>query len=263
MDWNFVIAAAIVGEIGLLIGLFLCLAEMRFKVEADPRETAIAEALPGANCGGCGFSGCAALAAAIVKGDAEIDACPVGGQAVVEQISEIMGVSIPEGADKMVCFVRCVGTCEKTTEKYNYSGPQICGVVRSAPGGGPKSCAYGCSGFGDCVQACEFGALSIVKGVAVIDPEKCLDCGACISACPKGLIIEIPYKAASRPACVNPEKGKAAMASCGSSCIVCKKCEKDCTEEAIKLDKGYPEIDYRKCTNCGKCKESCPRKCIV
>ena len=263
MDWNFLIAAAIVGGVGLVIGIFLCLAEKKLTVETDPREAEVREVLPGANCGSCGYSGCAALAAAIISGEADIDACPVGGTDVATQIGAIMGVSIPEGKEKKVAFVRCKGDCERTFEKYNYSGPKTCAILRSAPATGPKSCTYGCSGYGDCIRACPFGAISIIKGIARVNPDKCRDCLACISACPKGLIVEVPYSAVARVACVNPDKGRPVMTGCGRSCIKCKKCEKVCPSGAIKVTKGAAEVDYSKCTNCGACKEACPRNCII
>ena len=86
------IAMAVVGAVGLFIGLFLGIAGIKFKVEVDEREEAVLSALPGNNCGGCGYAGCANLAAAIAKGEAPVNACPVGGEPVGKEIAKIMGV---------------------------------------------------------------------------------------------------------------------------------------------------------------------------
>ena len=85
------IAALVVGGTGLFIGVFLGFAGTKFAVEVDEREEAITGVLPGNNCGGCGYAGCSGLAAAIVKGEAEIGSCPVGGAPVAAEIGKIMG----------------------------------------------------------------------------------------------------------------------------------------------------------------------------
>ena len=81
-----IIAAAIVGGTGLFIGVFLGIAGKKFAVEVDEREEAILEVLPGNNCGGCGYAGCSGLAAAIAKGEAPVNQCPVGGEPVLSLI---------------------------------------------------------------------------------------------------------------------------------------------------------------------------------
>ncbi|MCF0145075.1 MAG: RnfABCDGE type electron transport complex subunit B [Eubacterium sp.] len=255
-------ATLMIGGIGLFVGIFLGIASKIFFVPVDEKEAEINEALPGANCGACGFSGCAALAAAIAKGNAPVNACVVGQQPVADKIAAIMGGSADE-AEKLVAFVRCVGDCEKTTETYDYTGTKKCMMAKFAPTGGPKSCRFGCTGFGDCVEACEFDAIHIQNGIAVVDKEKCVDCKKCMKACPKGLIIEVPYKAKVHIGCVNPERGKPVISSCGVGCITCNKCAKGCPKQCISMDKGYPVIDYANCINCRKCMRECPRNCIV
>ncbi|MCC6094509.1 MAG: RnfABCDGE type electron transport complex subunit B [Eubacterium sp.] len=255
-------ATLMVGGVGLFVGIFLSFASKAFAVPVDEKEQEIVEVLPGANCGGCGFSGCAALAAAISQGKAPVNACVVGQKPVADKIAAIMGTTSGDDQRK-VAFVRCVGDCEKTTDNYIYTGPKSCASVKFAPGGGPKSCRFGCTGFGDCVQACEFGALSIQRGIAHVDEEACVDCKKCMAACPKGLIVEVPYNYVSHIGCVNPEKGKPVMNNCSIGCISCQKCVRTCPQQAITMVGGFPVIDYAKCTNCGACKEDCPRHCIV
>ena len=168
-----IIAAVIVGGVGLFIGFFLGVSGEKFKVEVDEREEAIVGVLPGNNCGGCGYAGCSGLAAAIVKGDAPVNGCPVGGAPVAAKVGEIMGVAAEEGT-KQVAFVKCAGTCEKAGHDYEYTGVEDCAAMAFIPGGGAKSCSYGCLGFGNCVKACPFDAIHVVDGIAKVDKEVCM-----------------------------------------------------------------------------------------
>ena len=181
------IAAAVIAVAGIIVGIGLGLFGEKFKVEVDEKEVAIREELPGNNCGGCGFAGCDALAKAIAEGKAPANACPVGGAPVGEKIAAILGVSAG-AAEKKVAFVRCKGTCDKVKTLYNYEGIDDCAKASVVPAGGPKACSYGCTGFGSCVKACQFDAIHVVDGVAVVDKEKCVACGKCVATCPKGLI---------------------------------------------------------------------------
>ncbi len=255
-------AVAVVGIVGLLLGIFLGIASIVFKVEVDEREAAVLEALPGNNCGGCGFAGCSGLAAAIAKGEAPVNACPVGGEAVGNKIAAIMGVEAGE-AVRNVAFVKCAGDCEKTTRNYEYSGVQDCSMMQYVPDGGAKSCNYGCVGYGNCVKACPFGAIHIKNGIAVVDREKCKACGKCIAACPKGLIELIPYPAKTAVACSSKDKGPVAMKACQSSCIGCGLCVKACPQGAVTVENFLAHIDQSKCTGCRACKEKCPKKAIL
>lgn len=255
-------AAAIVGVVGIFVGLFLGIAGLKFKVEVDEKEEAVLGVLPGNNCGGCGFAGCSGLAAAIAKGEAPVNACPVGGEPVAAKISEIMGVEAQAGL-KQVAFVHCAGTCEKAKQDYDYFGVQDCSMMSYVPAGGPKSCNSGCLGYGNCVKACPFDAIHIVDGVAVVDKEKCKACGKCISSCPKHLISMIPYTAKVEVACSSVDKGPVTMKACSTGCIGCGICVKNCPNGAVHVENFHAIIDHEKCTGCGICAEKCPKKIIV
>ncbi|MCR5785135.1 MAG: RnfABCDGE type electron transport complex subunit B [Eubacterium sp.] len=257
-----VLAAVIVGGTGLLIGLFLGFSAQKFYVPVDEKEEAVAGVLPGNNCGGCGYAGCGGLAAAIAKGEAPVNACPVGGAAVAEKISEIMGVEAGS-AEKMVAHVNCAGTCDKAKDNFNYVGLEDCNMATFAPMSGGKGCSFGCIGLGSCVKACAFDAIHINEGhIAEVDREECVACGKCISACPKHLIDLVPYSKKYYVTCSSQDKGATVMKTCSVGCIGCKKCEKACKFDAIHVENNVAKIDYDKCKNCGLCAKECPKGII-
>ncbi len=257
---SIVIAAVVIGAVGILAAVLLGIASEKFKVEVDEKEIAVREALPGNNCGGCGFPGCDGLAAAIAKGEARPDACPVGGEEVANAIAAIVGGDV--SAVKQVAFVKCAGNCEKAKDAYEYVGPQDCRIASNSPGAGPKACAYGCMGYGSCVKACQFGAINIVDGIAVVDKDKCKSCGMCVAACPRNIIEMVPYDAGAMVQCNSRDFGKDVKAACSVGCIGCGICSKNCPEGAIAVEGFLAKVDYSKCTGCGTCKEKCPVKVI-
>ena len=261
MLFGVIISTVIVGATGCLIGFFLCFASEKFKVEVDEREAAVLDALPGNNCGGCGYAGCSGCAAAIVSGEAKVGQCPVGGAPVAAVIAEIMGVDAETEARK-VAFVKCSGTCDKAKNSYEYTGVEDCNAMAFVPGGGPKACTYGCMGFGSCVKVCEFDAIHVVDGVAIVDKESCKACGKCIETCPHHLIDWIPYDAGYAVACSSKDKGKDVMQVCQAGCIACHLCEKTCQHDAIHVQDNIACIDQTKCVSCGDCAEKCPKKVI-
>ena len=257
-----ILAVVVIGGIGLFVALFLGIAAIQFKVEVDEREVSILEALPGNNCGGCGYAGCSGLAAAILKGEAEVNACPVGGDKVATTIGSIMGVEANTG-EKMVAFVKCSGSAEITKNDYDYSGIEDCRMLSFVPNGGPKSCNYGCLGYGTCAKVCPFQAIEVVDGVAKVNKDLCKACKKCIAVCPKQLIELVPYQDKHYVSCNSKEKGPITMKVCQVGCIGCGICVKNCPEGAIIVQEAHAHIDYQKCTGCGICKEKCPKKSII
>ena len=247
--------------VGIIVGAGLVATAKRFHVEVNEQEAAVREVLPGNNCGACGYAGCDAMAAAIASGNAPVHGCPVGGAPVAEKIGVIMGVSA-DAVEKKAAFVRCKGSCDVTRNQGNYIGIQDC---RTAVLSGLHitECAYGCLGFGSCVEVCPANAIRVVNGVAVVNPKRCVSCGLCVKACPKGLIELKPAKNQVAVQCSNRDRGPSVKAVCSAGCIGCGLCEKQCRFDAIHVEDNLAHVDYGKCTQCGACVMKCPVKVIT
>ncbi len=249
-----------IGGLGLIFGIILSVAAKIFAVEKDERIPMVSDCLPGANCGGCGYAGCAAAAEAIVKGEARVDCCPVGGDCAAAKIAEIMGVSAQK-TEKRVAFVFCSGSPDVAKNRYDVNEKMDCHSANRLAGG-MKECQFGCLGFGSCADKCVFDALTIKDGVAVVDPDKCTNCGACMRECPRQIIKSVPYDAKVAAVCSSKAKGKETRTACEVGCIGCGICVKNCENGAITVENNFAVIDSGKCTNCGVCAEKCPRKII-
>ena len=253
--------------LGVLSAVILYFVAQKFKVEEDPRIDEVEKMLPGANCGGCGFAGCRGMADALVKRDDISELfCPVGGGDCMKACAEYLGKVAPEKGPQ-VATVRCGGTCEKRPRTNNYVGAKSCAVAASLYVG-ETGCSFGCLGYGDCVEACQFDAIKVnpETGIVEVDADKCTACGACVKACPKG-VIELrkkwPKNRAVYVSCVSKDKGAVVMKACKAGCIGCGKCVKVCAFEAITIQNNLAYIDSEKCKLCRKCVNECPTGAIV
>ncbi|MEG0771313.1 MAG: RnfABCDGE type electron transport complex subunit B [Clostridia bacterium] len=254
-------AVLTLGVLALVFGIALAVAGKFFFVKEDERIPKIVDALPGANCGACGFAGCSSYADAIVNKDAPCNLCSVGGDVVCEEVSGIMGVEAVK-KERFRAIVMCQGAKDIAEDKFNYVGLSDC-FTASTLGGGKKKCPNGCLGLGNCVRACKFDAISIVDGIAVVDYNKCTACGMCKAACPKHIIALVPFDSNYYVACCNEEKGAQTRKYCKKGCIGCGKCVKECPTGAITVTNFNATIDETLCIKCGKCQKICPTSAIV
>jgi len=231
-----------------------------FFVPEDPMTAKIRDALPGANCGACGFPGCDSYAAAITAGNAEINACTAGGPTVAEKLAAITGKS--GGAlVHTVSVLACQGSSLHTPLKGTYTGIKSCRGAKVA--GGTKLCSWGCLGFGDCVKVCKFDALEMTNlNLPKVSYAKCTGCGLCVSECPQSLFKSVAKEQKGAIVlCSNKNSVRQAVAkTCKIACFKCGLCVKNCPQHCITLDTFIPVVDLSKCNSCGTCAEKCPSK---
>jgi Na+-translocating ferredoxin:NAD+ oxidoreductase RNF subunit RnfB len=259
------VPALLIGFLGLLFGLALAYASKVFHVEIDPKIEKIANLLPGANCGACGFPGCAGYADAIVNRDIDFTLCAPVGAVGMQKIGDILGkVAIIK--EPQIAVIRCnSGGYTNTAIKYDYNGIRACRAV-IVLANGPNSCNNGCVFQNDCINSCKFDAIYINDdGMRVIDPEHCSGCGACAMICPRNVIEMKPISNKVYVNCTSVYKGNLAKKDCGAKtpCIGCSICSKVCPFQAITIDNNLAQIDYTICTSCGLCASKCPTKAIV
>lgn len=259
---TFIAPVLIVMAIAGVLAFCLSFLGEKMAIDRDARIDDIERNLSGANCGGCGYAGCAAFAEALFKGDAKLSQCNPTSAHGKENIKRILGMS-EEKSRETVAVVHCNGG-NKCRNKYDYQGFGDC-VSAEIIAGGNKACKFGCMGFGSCTDSCKYDAISVDKDTAVakVDYSHCTSCGACVATCPKKIISRIPKDAKIYVACSNTERGRAITSVCEKGCIACGLCEKNCPTNAITLSNNLAIVDYDKCIGCGKCVEVCPRKCIL
>ncbi len=247
---------------GLAAGVLLTIAAKVLFVPVDETAAALGEALPGANCGACGYAGCADYAEAMAA-DRSVspNLCPVGGAEVAKALAEILGVEAG-AASPIVAFVRCQGSNANTDKIMEYQGVATCEAAQNFYGGG-GSCSYGCTGLGDCVRACAYDAIRVIDGVAVVDRDACVGCGLCAKACPKNIILMGEKKKVVYVACQSKAQGAKARKACKVACIGCGKCKQVCKFDSITVENNLATIDLDKCKNCGACEKVCPTKAII
>lgn len=268
---NDVVIYAVVSlaAIGAAAAIILYFVAQKFKVFEDPKIDEVEEALPSANCGGCGYAGCRAFAEATVKQGNEKKNleglnCPVGGNDVMAEVARILGLEA-SAVEPKIAVVRCNGSKANAPQKVRFEGATTCYFAHSLFSG-ESGCPHGCLGLGDCVKACLFDAIHInpETGLPEVN-DKCVACGACVDACPRNIIELRPKGKKDRRiyvCCVNEEKGGPAKKNCSVACIGCGKCVKVCPFDAITMENNLAYIDPEKCKLCRKCVPECPTGAI-
>jgi len=262
----FVFAVVILSLLGIAMAGVLYFMAQKFKVFEDPRIDYVEGILPGANCAGCGLTGCRAFAEQCVKADS-LDTlfCPVGGNALMGEVAKILGKTAVEKAP-MMAVLRCGGGHGKRELLNRYDGMASCAVA-AALYDGDTGCPYGCLMLGDCAKACSFGGVRMDEqtGLPVVNEAMCSACGACMKSCPKKLFEARNKGPKGRRIyvnCINKDKGAVARKACQVACIGCNKCVKVCTFDAITIENFLAYIDFNKCKLCRKCVDECPTGAI-
>jgi len=251
----------IVVAIGLVCAGILTIASKVFFVPVDETFALLRAELPGANCGACGYNGCDDYANALAEDHSlSCSLCPVGGADVAAKLAEVLGVEAGS-ADKEVAVVMCNGHKDAAKTIMEYKGVQTCSAAKQFFGG-LSACPHGCIGLGDCVAACDFDAIHICDGVAVVNRDQCVGCGVCAKTCPNSVIKLQTAKNLVVVQCKNTDKGAVARKACSNACIGCGKCAKVCKFEAITVENNVAKIDPAKCKNCGLCAKECPTGAI-
>lgn len=247
--------------IGATAAIVLAIASRLLKVEENPLVELVSECLPGANCGGCGFAGCEAYAAAVVlNADVPAGLCTVGGADTTMKVGEISGKAVEVG-EPVVAYRRCSRPEGNVQKRYDYVGSGTCESAAMLEGG-PLMCAWACIGLGDCVRACPFDAMYLENGVVEIMPSRCMSCGHCISVCPRDILQLIPRRARVMSGCATHDKLKAVSDVCEVGCINCSKCVKACPAKAVSVTDNRIEIDHASCLEYGAaCGEACVTAC--
>lgn len=254
---SIILAAAILVVLAVVVGYILGWANRAFAVEVDPAVAEINAALPGTNCGGCGYVGCLEYAEAVAAAVAAPTLCAPGGSACSLALAEILGVEIQQ-TERQLAVVHCSATVGERLGRAAYDGELTCAAANLVSG--VQGCAYGCLGLGDCVCACPYGAISVENGLAAVDEQKCLGCKKCVAACPRGVISMAPFAAGRTLAatCSNRDFGPDVKLVCETGCIGCKTCAKLCS--AVEMNGNLPVVDYDKLETGGDL-ESLAAKC--
>ena len=263
MEKAMMIIVVLVG-VGLFFGIVLALADKKFYMAVNPLINEVEEILPKGQCGACGFAGCAKYAEAVVE-DPEVapNLCVPGKAAVAAKVAELTGKKA-EAAEPHYAYLKCRGTLTAAVMAARYEGVPDCAAAKLV-GGGPKGCKFGCLGFGNCVKACPFGALSMgADGLPVVDKDICTGCGKCVETCPQGLMALETFGAPVEVTCSSHDKGPAARKNCQNACIGCGLCMRNCSQGAIKIEKFLAVVDAAKCVGCKDpaCLAKCPTKAI-
>ena len=251
MEYNLIIAqtvsyvlqaGALMLALGGIFAVILLIASQKLKVQTDPKIERIEQALPGLDCGACGFAGCSQYAKAVADDPSLIGKCAPGGSQCANRIAEILNLEVSGGGAPKRPIVHCRAHTGDRTYYGEYYGIESCTAANAVAG--VQACRWGCLGYGDCVASCQFEAIHIIDGLATVDYEKCTGCGACARACPRYIIDMVPFNHENMltVACSSKETGKVNRKICDVGCIACGICAKQSDQFAI--EENLAKADY-------------------
>ena len=260
---NLLIAAFIMAGLGVLLSVLVAIASKRLFVFEDPRIDDVEQMLPGANCGACGQAGCRAFAEAVVLGKSVPSQCSVNSKDMIEKIAAYLGVDAGMQV-RRVARLACAGGNNVARQMATYFGARTCRAAALVAGGG-KGCVWGCLGYGDCMDVCQFDAIIMNEnGLPVVNEDKCTACGACVDECPKDLFTLLPVNQRLWVACKSEAEGELAEAECAVACTGCGRCAMDAPNNMISIVNNLARVDYSKWRpDCKAAIERCPTGAIV
>lgn len=257
------VAFAVVGGVGALLGVGLAFASKALAVKKDERLEKVESVLPGLNCGACGYAGCGAYAEAVAEDDEVLTLCAPGGAETAQALGRIMGVEVDTNSKKMVTQVHCRGGEGVTEYTFEYQGIRDCNALHALYGGN-MACKEGCLALGSCIRVCPVDAIDYdSEGKVWVDKDICISCGKCVEVCPTGVMRWVPYDADHIVACNNHEPGKLVRKYCKVGCIACKLCEKKSPDGGYVVADNLSTIDYEKEGDRAAGAAACPPKCII
>jgi len=257
-------AGRIMLGLGLGFAIVLLIASERLKVQVDPKVEQVHLALPNLDCGACGFAGCAKYAKALLENPQLLGKCAPGGPQTAGAIAAILNLQISDSGPSQRPVVHCCAHSEDKTFYARYEGIPSCTAANAMANA--QACKFGCLGFGDCTKACKFGAFHVIEGLATVDYGKCTGCTACSKACPRGLIVMVPFRSDSvmTVACSSKETGKVTRSMCKVGCIGCGLCAKQ--TDVFVVEDNLARVNYEKYQPTEQTKtamDKCPTKVIV
>ena len=256
-------AFLVVGLLGAILGVGLAFASRVLAVKKDRRVAELESALPGLNCGACGYAGCAAYAEAVAGDEAPLTLCSPGGAEAATALGRIMGVEVEVSTQKLVAQVHCRGGRDVSEYAFDYHGLEDCTALHILFGG-DKVCKNSCLGLGTCIRICPVDAIDYDdEGKVWVDRDICISCGKCIDVCPTGVMKWVPYDADYIVACNNTDPAKVVRKHCKVGCIACGICVKRSPEGGFVVENNLSTIDYSHTGDRAAAAEKCPPRCII
>jgi len=179
------------------------------------------------------------------------------------KIAAYLGVE--EGTQvRLVARLACAGGSNVARQIASYRGEQTCRAA-ALVGGGGKGCVWGCLGYGDCMDVCQFDAITMNENrLPVVNEDKCTACGDCVDICPKDLFSLVPVNQRLWVACKNEAPADEAEAMCSVACTGCGLCGMDAPNNMISMVNNLARVDYSKWQPDSKnAIERCPTGAIV